>query len=97
MVPGDVAAIARYSTAYRSTKNHPIYLFNYFHTFGVQSNASWADALNSDQKALLNTYCNLWITGISDGTSTHHRSGPTGHLATGLLLVDNLTHRDLPR
>lgn len=97
MVPGDVAALLRYSTSYRSSKNHPIYLFNYFHTFGVQSNAAWADALNSDQKALLNTYATAWITGFSDGTATHHRTGPSGHAGTGLLINDNLTHRDLPR
>lgn len=97
MVPGDVAELVRYSTNNRSSKNHPIYLFNYYHTFGIQSNAAWADACNSDQKALLSTYAAAWITGFSDGTNTHHRTGPSGHLATGHLESLNLTHRDLPR
>src|SRR4051794_11084804 len=29
--PGDAAAIVRYSTTARTAKNHPIYLFNYYH------------------------------------------------------------------
>jgi len=96
-VPGDVAALVRYSTNDRSSKNHPIYLFNYYHGMGVQTNAANADFLNSDQRALLQTYASAWITGFSDGTSTHHRTGPNGHLATGQLVNLQLTHRDLPR
>ena len=64
---------------------------------GVQTNAANADFLNSDQRALLQTYASAWITGFSDGTSTHHRTGPNGHLATGQLVNLQLTHRDLPR
>jgi hypothetical protein len=30
-VPGEVAALVRYATTARSTKNHPVYLYNYYH------------------------------------------------------------------
>lgn len=97
MTPGDVAEMVRYSTNARSSKNHPVYLFNYYHSFGIQSNSASADSCNSDQKALLGTYAAAWITGFSDGSVTHHRCGPDGDLATGHLENVYLTHRDLPR
>src|SRR4051794_38515217 len=36
-VPGDCAALVKYSTTARTSKNHPVYLFNYYHA--VSKNA----------------------------------------------------------
>src|SRR5678816_3780043 len=47
--PGDVAAVVRYSTSARSEKNHPIYLFNYYHA-AKGSTALTMDELNAAQK-----------------------------------------------
>lgn len=96
-VPGDVAALVRYSTSDRSSKNHPIYLFNYYHSIPSQSGTTAADVVNTNQKALLGVYAAAWVTGFNDGTNNHVRSGPSGHVATGYLVEPNLTHRDLPR
>lgn len=95
--PGDVAALLRYSTSGRSAKNHPIYLFNYYHAVGYAGTNATKDTLLAAQKTAMGTYAAAWITGFSDGTTTHHRAGPNGDVATGYLISDNLTHRDFPR
>jgi hypothetical protein len=94
--PGDVAALVRYSTTARTTKNHPVFLFNYYH--GVYTNGTSAsDTMSVSQKTAMGTYASAWISGFSDGTITVVRAGPNGATATGQLVNPNLTHRDLPR
>lgn len=93
--PGDCAALVRYSTAQRTVKNHPIYLFNYYH--GVVSDPTVApDTLHAQQRAAMGTYAAAWVSGFSDGTVTHHRCGPQGHTATGYLVDPYIRHRDFP-
>jgi hypothetical protein len=94
--PGDAAALIRYSTAARTHKNHPVYLFNYYHGACNQGDGV-NDALNAAQKTAMGTYASAWITGFSDGTNTLVRSGPNGATATGQLVETYITHRDLPR
>lgn len=96
-VPGDVAGLIRWSTAYRSTKNHPIYCFNYYHAVGSQGGATTADQVNTNQKTAMTTYAASWVTGFSDGSITAIRASPSGHPATGSLVEPLLTHRDIPR
>lgn len=96
-VPGDVAALVRYSTPDRSSKNHPIYCFNYYHgvwnTLGVGN----PDTPYAAQRTAMATYASAWITGFSDGTTNHVRSRPNGNAVTGSFVETLLTHRDLPR
>ncbi len=93
--PGDAATLLRWSTASRTSKNHPLYLFNYYH--GVcTSGATTPDVVQASQVSFLGTYAALWITGISDGTVSHHRCGPNGDLATGQLVSAVVRHRDFP-
>lgn len=95
--PGDVAALLRYSTADRSSKNHPVYLFNYYHCVGMLTTGT-ADTLCTAQKSAFDTYGGLWIAGFSDGAVTHKRCRPNStSLALGLVTSTLLTHRDLPR
>jgi hypothetical protein len=94
--PGDVANLIRYSTADRSSKNHPIYLFNYYHSAQEQGTVGGADLANAAQRTAMGTYASSWISGFSDGTTNHIRSRPNGNAATGSLVEANLTHRDLP-
>lgn len=93
--PGDAAALVRYSTAQKTSKNHPIYLFNYYHGVFLQSNAD-ADSLMTTQRTAFQTYASAWVTGFSDGAVTHKRCGPQGHTATGYLVDANIRHRDFP-
>jgi hypothetical protein len=94
--PGDCAAIVRYATDARSSNNHPVYLFNYYH--GVFGNADTSvDYVAADQLGAYNTYAALWVAGISDGTNTRVRCGPRGAVALSRVTHDRITHRDFPR
>lgn len=92
----EVCALGRWSTAERTSKNHPIYLMSYWH--GVWTNTAdlWAESLDSDQKSAMNTYGAAWISGFSDGSITATRAGPNGQAATGYLTEEYVTHRDFP-
>lgn len=94
--PGDVAALVRYSTTARTSKNHPIYLYNYYH--GAFNVVGSPDNLATGQVTAMGTYSGLWISpGFSDGTTSYVRSGPNGATAVGALVEPMVTHRDLPR
>jgi hypothetical protein len=94
--PGDCAAVVRYATAVRTAKNHPIYLFNYYH--GAYNAAGAPDTLIAAQSGQLQAYANTWIgAGFSDGTTSYNRAGPNGATATGALVEPLISHRDLPR
>jgi hypothetical protein len=90
------AALVRWSTAARSVKNHPIYIFKYYHDVFMHILNSSYDGLDANQKTALQTYATAWITGFSDGTVTHKLTSPAGHDATGSLVEEYLTHRDFP-
>ncbi len=92
---GDSAILVRYSTAARTSKNHPLYLFNYYH--GVYTSAvTTGDTVWGSQVTVVQTYATGWITGVSDGAVTHKRCGPNGDLATGQLVSTLVHHRDFP-
>jgi hypothetical protein len=97
--PGDCVALLRYSTAARSTKNHPVYLFNYYHgCVDYDSGSGHPDGtLYIPQKTALETYGTAWIAGFSDGTNTYNRAGPNGASATARLVDQWIRHRDFPR
>lgn len=94
--PLEVAALIRWSTAARSTKNHPIYAFSYIHGALYASATAGNDKLAADQASALATYATHWVTGFSDGTLTLVRATPSGHAATGSIVEEWLTHRDFP-
>lgn len=94
--PGDCAALIRYATAARSSKNHPVYLYNYYH--GATLASTGGDTVHATLVTSLGTYAGLWdSTGFSDGSSTYKRAGPNGANATGHTVPSMITHRDLPR
>lgn len=93
--PGDCAVLIRWSTNERTSKNHPLYLFNYMH--GVTINTSGPpDTVKPEQVSAIQTYCSSWLTGFSDGTSAKKRAGPFGPTATGHLVNTQVHHRDFP-
>jgi hypothetical protein len=94
--PGECAALVRWSTAGRSTKNHPIYCFSYYHFVAYDGSHTSADYLAAAQKTALATYASAWISGFSDGSITATRSSPAGHAAIGSLVEEFVTHRDFP-
>ncbi len=95
--PGDCAGLVRYATAARSSKNHPVYLFNYYHDPQTTSSAV-PDTLHASYVTALNTYATAWTgAGFSDGSTSYHRAGPNGATATGYIIESMVTHRDIPR
>lgn len=96
LMPGEVAGLIRYATAARTSKNHPVYLFNYYHRVISQGGAN-NDVQLAAQVTQFSTYATNWIAGFSDGSSTYNRAGPNGASATGQTVAPYLTHRDFPK
>lgn len=94
--PGDSAALVRYSTDARTTRNHPIYLFNYYHG-PLIAPAADPDALVGGYKTALEGYADSWLSGFEFGHGAVLRCGPRGAVALDKVVEDNVTHRDLPR
>jgi hypothetical protein len=94
--PGESASLLRWSTNARSTKNHPIYLFNYFHGIAMLDVSGNSDLLDANTKTATESYAGAWITGFSDGSITAVRAGPNGDAATGHQVEEYVTHRDFP-
>jgi hypothetical protein len=93
--PLQVAALIRWSTDQRTSKNHPIYLFSYMHNVLVNTAAS-NETVWATQRTDLQTYAAAWVSGFSDGTNTLVRAGPNGASALGELVDQYVTHRDFP-
>lgn len=94
--PGDCAAVLRYTTDQRSTKNHPIYLFNYFHSVWAVEGSD-ADTLSSRQHSRLTQIGTDWVAGYTIGSSTVKRCGPRGAVAQSAACLPMISHRDFPR
>lgn len=92
--PPNDAALVRYTTTQRTSKNHPIYLFNYYHGCFYSSSAASIDTIAASYQTALATYASAWLTGFSDGTNTYTRAGPNGAVAQTRLVETYLTHRD---
>jgi hypothetical protein len=95
VMPLEVAALVRLGTTVRSTKNHPIYGFKYFHN--VQNDggldhellrAGWKSTCESEMDAIL--------AGLSDGDSTRSWCDAKGAVFQSRLVETYLTHRDFP-
>jgi hypothetical protein len=85
------------ATTKRSTKNHVVYVFSYFHGCRFDPTAGDPDTLWSSQKTVIDTYMNAWLNGITVGARTYKRTTPDGHLTTGRLTDQFIGHRDFPR
>jgi hypothetical protein len=97
LAPGDAAALLRYATTARTPKNHPVYLFNYFHGAHMSAGDSTHNTLSAGQATAIGGFATSWISGFSDGTTSYVRAGPNGATATGSLVETYITHRDFPR
>lgn len=91
--PGDCAAMGRWSTTQRTSKNHPIYLFSYWHNVLFNYSVD-QDLVLAAQKTAMQTYGDAWVSGFSDGTITHHRAGPNGAVAQSFEIDPFVRHRD---
>lgn len=92
--PGDCAVFVRYTTDARSSKNHPVYLSNYYH--GVYRDSTDADLVATSQKDAFQTYAANWLVGYTDGTGVRPRCGPRGAVSTNRAVSPYVRHRDFP-
>ena len=92
--PGDAAILVRYSTTARSSKNHPVYLMNYYHGTWIED--ADPDLIAPQQKTLFETYADNWVSGFTDGSSARERCGPRGAVSTGRQVDPATRHRDFP-
>jgi len=93
-ISGNDALMVRYSTPARTPKNHPVYLFNYYH--GAQRQNTNLDSLLTACKTAFQTYADHWVSGFSDGVENHERCGPRGAVAISALVDPWVRHRDFP-
>lgn len=92
-----VALLARWTTDAVTSRNHPVYLFSYYHGANMSTVGGHSDEPDGTQKGAVTTYATAWVTGFSDGTTTHKRAGPNGAVALTGACETYLTHRDFPR
>lgn len=97
--PGDCCALLRYRTLARSTKNHPIYCFNYFHgAIDYDSGSGQPDGkLYAAQRTAIEDYAAAWVSGFSDGVEDHVRCTPRGAIAVSATVDQWIRHRDFRR
>ena len=96
LTPGDCASVLRMATTKRSTKNHPVYVFSYFHSALMDGGGSGPDTLSAIQKTAIENYGNSWLNGIVIGGRTYKRTTPDGHATTGRIVNQFIGHRDFP-
>jgi hypothetical protein len=95
--PGECCAILRMATTKKSSKNHPVFCFSYYHNAYMNTASGVADNLLAGQKTAIEAYADSWKNGISIGGRTYVRTTPDGHLTTGRLVSAYIGHRDFPR
>lgn len=77
---GEACMLWRFTTDQRSTKNHPIYLYKWFH--GTQSDGSTSpDTLRAGIHSSAAPPIAAILAGLSDGTLTRIYAGPRGAVA----------------
>jgi hypothetical protein len=92
--PGDCVGLIRYSTPARTSRNHPVYLFNYYH--GVFQLTGNADGISAVQKTAYENFAEDWIDGFICDGSARERCGPRGAVATARRVDPSVRHRDFP-
>lgn len=94
-VPGDCAAFAVFSTDQRSTKNHPIYLFNYWHGI-YRDNSGTNDTMLPAQHTAFSDFAASLVTGLTFGGGVGElvKCGPRGAVALDSFVGAYIKHRD---
>jgi hypothetical protein len=98
--PGEIAMLLRWETAAKSSKGHPVYLFNYIHGVLLSSgSAAGAQQLDAGLVAAGAAFAQTWWnSGFSDGTNTYYRAGPNGATAVSRTVNNTVRrHKLTPR
>lgn len=95
--PGDCCLVLRMATTKKSTKNHTVYCFSYYHSVLMDKAVGSPDTPDSGQLAAVQTLGDAWKDGFTAGGRLYHRTTPDGHLTTGAAASPFIGHRDFPR
>jgi hypothetical protein len=95
--PGECAVVLRMATTKLSTKNHPVFVFSYFHGALMNTASGVADNLLASQKTAVEGFADSMKNGLSIGGRTYIRTTPSGELTTGRVVSPYIGHRDFPR
>jgi hypothetical protein len=95
-LPLEVCALIRYGTTQRTSKNHPIYLFSYWHAVSRATGETDLEKLNPGLRTNILGMATDWVAGFSDGAVTYQRAGPNGAVAQNASVSTYVTHRDFP-
>lgn len=92
---GEACMLFRFLTDQRTSKNHPIYLFKWFH--GMQTDgATSPDTLRAGIASTAAGVVTDMLAGASDGTLTRHYCGPFGAVAQSGSVNPKLHIREFP-
>lgn len=92
---GEACMLWRFTTTQRTTKNHPVYLFKWFH--GVQTDgATSPDSLRAGIASTAASVITACLAGVSDGTLTRKYCGPFGAVAQAGTCNAQLHIREFP-
>lgn len=95
--PGECAALLRMATTKKSSKNHPVFVFSYYHGCFFNTSSGVPDNLLAAEKTAIEGYADSWKNGLSIGGRTYLRTTPDGALTTGRVVSPYIGHRDFPR
>lgn len=96
-LPGDAALVVRWATDKRSSKNHVVYVFSYYHGVRQSNSATNGDQVWGSQYTPLAASAGVWVSGLTIGARVYKRTTPDGHLVVGSTADANIGHRDFPR
>jgi hypothetical protein len=85
------------ATTKRTSKNHAVYCFSYFHAALYGTAGGLPDTLFTTQLNAINTYGSDWLSGMTVGARVFKRTTPDGHATTGRVTQTFIGHRDFPR
>lgn len=94
---GDVACWLRWGTATVTSRGKPIYLRNYYHGVWTIEQGGDYDKVDTAQELAMQQFGQVWLNGLSDGTSIHHRAGPHGAAGVNYEAGPYATTRTLKR
>lgn len=95
VMPLEVAVLARMTTDARTSKNHPIYGFKYFHNIQNDGGSDHEKARVGYVSTLGGQLADI-LTGIPDGTTTRQWCDARGAVFQSRFVLPELTHRDFP-
>lgn len=95
--PGECAAVLRMATTKRSTKNHTVYVFSYYHQATYSTAGGDANTLLTAQRNAIDAYATTWMNGHTVGGRSFKRTTPDGAATTGHAVDAFIGHRDFPR